>query len=332
MNRAEFLKQVESGRLLPVYLFLGDERYFHNQLIKAALNKLLGPAEQEFNYLVLDAALVDPEEFIRNLETPPFFGAARVIRLDGVENGGSAWDEAILKGLNCLAAGVYLLVTAVKLDGRKKLHQEIQRRIVTIDCNRLKPPELLNWIKIQAERIGLNLTPIQTRTVGERLGPDLQRIDTELEKLKTFAWGGGAITDLDLEALIPGEPEPDIFGLIDSVARRNPELGLPKLKDLLDSGENELKILATLARQFRNITGALAARSQGINSKALAELFGINPYVAEKSFLQSGQFTLPELQKILERLVLADYRIKTGQREPRLELELAVVAITTENG
>lgn len=331
MTRNDFIKQVETGQLLPVYLLLGEEKFFHEELIKAFLNKLLGPEDQEFNYLSMDAAGTDPQEFIRNLETPPFFGAARVIRLEGMENGNSALDEAVLKGLSCLAVGVYLIITAGKLDGRKKLHQEFQRRIVSVDCNKLKSFELPNWIRLQSQNFELHLTPGQIKTIAERLGNDLRRIWNELAKLKTFAGSKNCLSDPDLDALIPGEPEPDIFGLIDAVALRNPALSLPKLKDLLDSGENELKILATLARQFRNITGALAAREQGMSAKALAEVLGINPYVAEKSFLQSGPFALAELQKILERLLWADYRMKTGQREPRLELELALVEITTGN-
>lgn len=331
MTRDDFLKQVETGQLLPVYLLLGEETYFHAELIRAYVNKLLTLEDREFNYLSLDAANTDPQEYIRSLETPPFFGPARVIRLNGLENGNAALDEAVLKGLSCLAVGVYQIITAVKLDGRKKLHQEIQRRIVTVECAKLKPFEVPNWIRLQSQKSGLHLSAGQIKTMAERLGNDLRRIHTELEKLKTFTHGKASVSDRDLDALIPGEPEPDIFGLIDAVALRNPGLSMAKLKDLLDSGENELKILATLARQFRNITGALAARRQGMNSKALADFLGINPYVAEKSFMQSGPFVLPELQKILQRLLWADYRMKTGQREPRLELELALIEITTGN-
>ena len=329
MNRNDFLKQLQTGQLLPVYLFLGEEKFFHDELLTTIKNKLLGPDEYEFNFLVLEGGTVDPSEFIRCLETPPFFGLTRVIWLEGLEAGNAQLDEAVLKGLNHLAAGVFLFISALKLDGRKKLHQEIQRRIVTVECNKLKPFELPNWIRLRSVQMGLNLSTSQIKLIGERLGSDLQRVQTELDKLKTFAGGKNTIEDSDLEALIPGEPEPDIFGLIDAVALRRPQQSLPKLKDLLDSGENELKILATLTRQFRNISAALAARSQGINSKSLADLLGINPYVAEKCFLQSGQFSLSELHQILDRLLWADYHIKTGQKEPRLELELAIAEITS---
>jgi DNA polymerase-3 subunit delta len=327
MTRVDFLKQVADGRLLQVYLFLGEERLFHEELIHSILDKLLPPEDQPFNYMRLDAEQAEPAGLISNLETPPFFGDARLIYLDNFENGASGIEEAVLKGIGNIADKVYVIISAAKLDGRKKLHQELQKRINVVDCAKLSRPDLPFWIKQRSEKIGLKLTSVQIAKLGQRLGLDLIRIRTELVKIKTFSGERPQISDADLESLTPGEPEPDIFGLIDAVAERNPRLGLPRLEDLLNAGENEIKLLATISRQFRNITAACEARQQGMNPKMLASLLGINPYVAEKSFIQSGRFTLSELSKIMERLLMADYRMKTGEREPRLELELAVVEI-----
>jgi DNA polymerase III subunit delta len=327
MTRADFLKQVAEGRLLQFYLFLGEERLFHEELVNSILNKLLSPEDQPFNYMRIDAEQVNLSEFISNLETPPFFGDARLIYLDNFEKGVSGIEEAVLKGIGNVADKVYFIVSAAKLDGRKKIHQEIQKRINVVDCGKISRPDLPLWIKQRAEKMGVKLTSTQIAKLGLRLNQDLIRIRTELEKLKTFLGERSQISDEDLDFLMPGEPEPDIFGLIDAVADRNPHLGLPRLEDLLNSGENEIKVLATISRQFRNITAACEARQQGMNPKMLASLLGINPYVAEKSFVQSGRFTLAQLSKIMERLVWADYRMKTGGREPRLELELTVVEI-----
>jgi DNA polymerase-3 subunit delta len=327
MNRNDFFKQVSEGRLLPAYLFLGEEKLFHEELFQAAAARLVAPADLAFNLIRMPAGETSPEELLGQMETPPFFGGARLVRLEGLEESGHGLEEALLKGISRLADGVYLFASALKLDGRKKIHQELTRHLNVVDCAKITPNELPFWLKQRSEKLGLKLTPPQQRTMIERLGPNLLRIRTELEKLQTFLGGRSAPSDAELDALIPGEPEPDIFGLIDAVAQRNPRLGLPRLVELLDSGENETKILATLSRQFRNITAALTARAAGVTAKALAGTLGINPYVAEKSFSQASRFTLAELARISERLVAADYRMKSGQREPRLELELAVVEI-----
>lgn len=327
MNRVEFGKQLVEGRLLPAYLFLGEEKLFHEELTALALRQLLPGEERDFNYLRLNAASLKAEELSVNLETAPFFGAARLVSLQEFENAPAGLDEALLKTLSGMADGVYLLISAAKLDGRKKNHQELQKRLPVVDCNRLNPADLPVWVKQRGEKMGLKLTPWQTKLLSQRCGPDLLRLRTELEKLAVFAGADPTVTDAVIDELVPGEPEPDIFGLIDAVAARNPRAGLPRLKELLDAGENELKILATLARQFRNISAALEAKGKGLTAKSLAGLLGINPYVAEKSFTQAGRFALRELHSVMERLLRADYRIKTGQREARLELEMAVAEI-----
>lgn len=327
MTRAEFLKQVNEERLLPVYLFLGGERLFHEELLETVVGKMLSEEEREFNLTRFNAATVSAEELSANLETGSLFGNTRIIQLNEFENASGEVEEVLLNSFTQLPQGVHLIVSALKLDGRKKTGQELQKRIQVVDCNKLTNNDLPVWIKQRAQKMGLELTPEQARLIGERAGADLLRIRTELEKLAVFMGKNRKLTEAELEALLPGDPEPDIFGLIDAVAGRNPKLGLPRLEELLNSGENELKILATISRQFRNIAAALEAKEQGMTSRGLADYLGINPYVAEKSFGQARYFSLTELQKVLDRLLEADYKIKTGQREPRLELELAVVEI-----
>lgn len=329
MTRAEFLKQVIEERLLAVYLFLGGEQLFHEELLEAMVEKLLPETEREFNLTRFNAAMVTAEELSANLETGSLFGNTRIILLGEFENATHEVEGVVLNRFNQLPQGIYFVISALKLDGRKKSSQELRKRITVVDCEKLSNTDLPVWIKQRAKKMGLELTPEQTRLVGDRSGGDLLRVRAELEKLAVFAGVNQKISDKDLEALLPGGPEPDIFGLIDAVAGRNPKLGLPRLEELLNSGENEIKILATLSRQFRNIAAAIEAKERGMTPRGLADFLGINPYVAEKSFNQARYFSLPELRKIMDRLLEADFRIKSGRREPRLELELAVVEITT---
>ncbi len=327
MNRADFIKQVVEDRLLPAYLLVGEERLFHEELFQAAVAKLLSPTDQDFNLVRLAAGEVQPENLVNQLEAGAFFGGVRVVLMDHFEEGNAVVEETLLKSLNRLGDGVYLFVSALKLDGRKKNHQELTKRLNTVDCASIPANDLPHWVKQRSEKMGLKLTAGQIRLIGDRAGEDLIRIRTELEKLQTYLGDRAVLSDAELAGLIPGDPDPDIFGLIDAVAQRNPQLGLPRLKEILDSGENETKVLATISRQFRNITAALAGRSSGMSAKTLAGTLGINPYVAEKSLTQAARFKLDELSWVMDRLVQADYRMKSGQREARLELELAIVEI-----
>jgi len=172
MKRVEFIKQVEEGRLLPVYLFLGDEILFQEQLFRRAVDSLLTAEEQQFNLIRFSAAELEVETLITNLETAPFFGSHRVIHLVELEKGSTALEEGILQGLSRLANGVYLFIAATKLDGRKKLHQELQKRITVVDCKKISGAEVPAWVKQYSGELGLKLTGSQIRVIVQRLGVD----------------------------------------------------------------------------------------------------------------------------------------------------------------
>jgi len=170
MTRAEFLKQINEGRLLPVYLFLGGESLFHEELLEAVLGKMLPEAEREFNWSRFDAAIVTEEELTANLETGSLFGNTRVILLNNFENASGEIGTVLLKSFNQLPQGVYLFVSALKLDGRKKVNQELQKRITVVDCNKLSNADLPVWIRQRAKKMGLELTPaVSGRTDQRRL-------------------------------------------------------------------------------------------------------------------------------------------------------------------
>jgi DNA polymerase-3 subunit delta len=330
MTQTEFLKEVAENHMQSVYLMVGEEKLFHEELLSAVLEHILPGDAVEFNLSKLNAAETEVGALFDQLETPPFFGQARVVYLFGLETAKNGIDEALLNVANHLADGVFLLISAIKLDGRKKVHQELQKQFKVVNCNKLNLTELPVWVGKRAQNSGLRLTPFQTGLISQRIGPDLVRIRTELEKIQTFAGIEGKVSDAALNDLLPLEPEPNIFGLIDAVAAGNPRQGIPRLQELLDAGEPELKILSTLAKQFRNIAAALSAKNQGLNHRLLASQLGINPYVAEKSFAQAARFSLSDVHRAISRLLWADFRIKTGQRDPRLELELAVVEICSK--
>lgn len=328
MTRDEYLKQVAAGQMAPAYLFLGEEDLFHEELLTATLKKLLPGQAADFNLCRMDGANVEPSQLQEQLETSPFFGGVRVVYISRLENSKNGLDETVLQELSRMAPGVYLLVSVFKLDGRKKVHKELSKQLLTVNCDKLRAQELPVWINKRAKELGLKLTPVQAIAIGRRLGPDLMRIQTELEKLVTFTGTGGQLSDASLDDLIPEEGEFNIFALTDGMIGGNPQQSIPRLQELLDAGENELRILATISRQFRNIAAAIDARSQGMNVNAFAASLGIKSFAAQKSWSQSSRFKLADLQKVINRLLWADYRIKTGQRLPRLELELAVVEIS----
>ena len=136
-----------------------------------------------------------------------------------------------------------------------------------------------------------------------------------------------AITVDDVKSLVSSSIESNIFKMIDYIGQKKVKKAVNELENLIDAGENEIKILSMITYQFRNLVQAREVINQGKTKADLQSKAKLAPFVASKSMNQAENFNLTELKKIYNELLETDYAIKTGGKEPRLALDRLVVGI-----
>ena len=192
---------------------------------------------------------------------------------------------------------------------------------------KLKDQEVPGWIRQQMRNKGGELTPEATAMLAALVGSDLRLLDQELEKLLLFA-GGRPVTGQDVQALVSYAREASIFDLVDYVGRRQTDRALRLLHHLLDDGEVPLYLLAMLARQVRILIQVSELQAQGCTSKQIADRLKLHPYVVDKGTAQARNFQMTQLEEAHRQLVETDWRIKTGELEEVLALDMLVVTLT----
>jgi DNA polymerase III delta subunit len=70
----------------------------------------------------------------------------------------------------------------------------------------------------------------------------------------------------------------------------------------------------------------LATRGQTVD--AAREVLHLHPFVAQKTWAQAANFSLPQLEAIYHKLLDADLAMKTSRSEPVVALDLLVVELT----
>jgi DNA polymerase-3 subunit delta len=83
-----------------------------------------------------------------------------------------------------------------------------------------------------------------------------------------------------------------------------------------------------ITRQFRLLLQVKDLQQRGIAEPAIKRKLKLHPYVASKLTRQAGNFTLAQLDASFDRLVEADWAIKTGRASEALSLDLLVVDLT----
>jgi|WetSurMetagenome_2_1015567.scaffolds.fasta_scaffold01525_3 DNA polymerase III delta subunit len=131
----------------------------------------------------------------------------------------------------------------------------------------------------------------------------------------------------DVEKLVKGNFDDNIFALTDAIGARDKALTMRLLEEQIELGANEIYLLTMITRQIKIILQVRQALDLGQSSRQIITELKLNPYVAQKAIEQSRHFSLAALKIIFSKLVEIDFKIKTGQGESVVLLDLLLVKI-----
>ncbi|MFT9848609.1 DNA polymerase III subunit delta [Aneurinibacillus sp. REN35] len=347
MEIQRVIKEIRQGKVAPIYVLYGTEQYIMDETVRLIEETLLDEASRDFNYNTYDLRETPIQTVLQDAETFPFMGEKRVIRasyamlLTGAKLPSSA-PEHDVNALISYAGNppdysvLIIEVAADKLDERKKAVKALRKDGLIIECAPLKEGALAEWAMRQAKHYGVQMSTAAAELLIAMSGTQLGRLDKEIEKMAVYVGAGEEITEDTVEMLATRELEHDIFRLIDKVARLQIEDAVRMYYDLqrLNTGSSEtkgegepLKILTLLARQFRILLQIKTLTPRGYSPQQMASLLGIHPYVAKLANEQAHAFSEKALRRILHRLAEEDIRIKTGQIDKVLALELFILEL-----
>jgi DNA polymerase-3 subunit delta len=209
-----------------------------------------------------------------------------------------------------------------------KLAQE-QHKTGKAHIKEYKQPKegpLLNWIQEQARDKGGDISWDACRKMVELAGEDLRQLELEIDKLLLYA-GDRQLTEADVESLTSRTRGADVFELVDCVGRRQADEALRHLHQLLDENEPPLRLLAMLARQIRILIQVSELRAQRMSQSQIAKQLKLHPYVVKKGAAQALNFTMDQLERAHSLVVDTDWKIKTGDMEDVLALDMLVVQL-----
>ena len=191
----------------------------------------------------------------------------------------------------------------------------------------LKPRALPKWIQDRVKEKGGTIEPGAVEELAAHVGSDLRLIDNEIEKLLTYRHAE-AIRAEDVRAVVASVRESDIFAVVDALGRRETGNALKLLHGQLDHNAAPIYLLSMIVRQFRLLLQMKDLAARGTTLAAAREQLKLHPFVAEKTWNQALNFSLPQLESIYQRLLDADISIKTGRSEPVVALDVLIVELT----
>lgn len=249
-------QQIVSGHLDPVYLILGDDEHQKIELaseFEEAVDEGLRAFNVERFYggesplgTVLDAA-----------RTLPMMAPRRVVMLlraeralqpkrEGAET--TRDTEAFEAFIEDPPPDTVLVLVSAALDERRRLTKRLLAHATVVRCGDLETvADAQRFIRAQMAAADKTMVPDAVRGLGERIGPDVNRLRDEVERLLLFVGDRSSVTVDDVREVAGPAAAYDDWAVTRAIERGNAALALRELGLALDQGAVPYMVLGQLA-------------------------------------------------------------------------------------
>lgn len=197
--------------------------------------------------------------------------------------------------------------------------------------------ETAGWVKEEISKKGGDITQRAANVLVSLVGNDLWQLDNEIDKLINYKLGlapkltkGGEpapIEDEDVEKLVHGKFDENIFALTDALSGRNKAAALKLLEEQIEAGLTDSYLINMIMRQFKILLQIREAMDQGWTSRKIISQLKLHPFIVQKGMNQVRNFTIQALKGFINQLIQIDYAVKSGKGNARVMLDLLLARI-----
>ncbi len=333
--------EIKEENLVPCYFFHGEEPFLAFQFVDELKEALISPEVQDYNVEKFNLDDHSWMEIIDSARTIPFFFSPwRMIVVEafkGKSESLTGTEEKVLKDYFSSPPTKTLLIIIFSGKLRKtspllKFFSYTHAPMARVkEIKPLKEKALSAWMDRKLSSQGKRASFEAKKRVEELSGPNLGKVNNELEKLVTFI-GEKKIIELDDVNQVSGWIKTHIeWEIADSLEKADFERGLRVLTGLFREGTKPEKILGLMVKFFRDIFLAkLWLKEKDMDRKTIFK--ELRPQIHEKFggfyttklkefFSLVERFSLLDLKHVLEELEKVDLKIKKSTLAPQIVLE-----------
>lgn len=272
-----------------VYLVCGDDDFLVKETAREIVETLvpddlrdMGLETIDGDCTTADAACAAMRRCLESLSTPGFFGGVKLTWLKDVsffaspkKKGGDSEetrtmvDELVARiRSGSVTPDLPLLVSTTSISRASALFKAVSAAGKVEDFGSGKKGYELE--RIAEARLNDQLKRLKFRMEGparaaflDRVGADMRRMSSELEKLRCYAGDSGMATVADVEAVVSGGRETANWDLQDAFGERDAERLTRVFRAVLAQGEKAIGLSAMLDSRVRDLLLARDALDRG---------------------------------------------------------------------
>jgi len=306
---AQLQTQLAQGTIAPLYALIGEEDLLRDQALTSLKAAVLGDRGGDFNCDLFYGDEAEGGAIVASASDVAVFAERRLVIVKAADRLPARHGEQLLPYLKQPNDSTTVVFVAPKLDGRLKFTQALAQASVIVDCQPLMDSQCVPWLKQDAARLGIELSEDALHLLKEACGASLYSVRRELEKLASYVPANRSVTAEDVLTMRGTEPGASVFDLAAAIGAGNHGRALAIVARNVEAGEAPLKILGSLAWQYRRIWKVKELMRQGGRDGEAARTLRMDPYHA-RTFV--GRFSETHLRYAFRVFLESDAKLKGG--------------------
>lgn len=300
---------------MSVHLITGVEEYLiHEYLTKVKT----GIEYPEMNLSIFGE--YDEKKVVESCEQLPFMRDTKVVICFG--DIFAKENSLLVNYCSSPSPSTELYLVSDKVDKRKKLYKELEKKGNILQFNKLKPKDYLEFLRQYFDKNGISLNDDTIQYIADKTMYNtvddyyLYDVVGELNKLINFACGKAIDNDM-VDKIVKSPVDSNIFKLIHNITSGKKEV-INQVNQLLNEGFEVMKILGMLLRHYRILYKYLVSNGKGL---------GLAPFQLNE--FKNSSLTKDDALLAIELITLCQNDIKSGRVDMRLGLEMLLVKLLT---
>ena len=176
-------KDIKVGKFQPIYVLMGEESFFIDQITDLLIANVLEESERDFNQIIFYGADTDAVSIINAARRFPMMSKYQLVV---VKEAQLIKDIEVLSNYvkNPLASTILVINYKYKtLDRRRSLASTVDKNGILFESKKIPDYKMPNFIAGLMQQRSIAIDPKAAQMLSDFLGNDLNRLNKELDKL-----------------------------------------------------------------------------------------------------------------------------------------------------
>jgi DNA polymerase III subunit delta len=323
----------------PSLLLLGKDAYLRDAFRERVIEASTEPAARGW---AVSRFSVDEGGFgqaLAQARTVPMLARRQVVivsDVEALEDMPEQKRDAEIKDLADYFAGpapfTVLILEAKELDQRTRFAKMLLEQALVVAAELPEEPhERASTAAMLAGQMagerGAALEDGAAEELADLCNCDLAAMQSEIDKLATYAGAGQSMRRADVQALVVSEKKYSVWELAEVLATRQRSRAFHFLTNVLQQGEAAPALIGAMAWMFRKLIEAQQLSPQTTSYQAAGRL-QMRAATAEIALQHARKIPRRQLVEGLRTLYDADSRLKSGSTNDRAVMEFVVAQLT----